>query len=137
MEPIARPRLEIHRDGGSRLRCEDAAAALARWREEEAGAVQMAYMDPPFMSGGTYLQTQRIGEQGWRGHRDFIRTVKSFSDRWPGGPPAYLAMMEDVLVAARELLTGDGCLFVHADWRAAADLRFLLDRIFGRDPFRQ
>jgi len=135
MKPIARPDVEIHHDSGSRLCCGDAGQVLGRWRDEFGDAVQTVYMDPPFMSGGLYRHSQPIGEQGWRGHRDFIRNAGGFSDRWAGGPEEYLEFMETVIIACRELIAGDGCLFLHVDWRAVADLRIILDRIFGRDHF--
>ncbi|MGI5877138.1 MAG: DNA methyltransferase [Christensenellales bacterium] len=134
MKPIARPDREIHGDGVSRLCCGDASATLARWRSAHDG-VQMAYMDPPFMSGGAYQFRQRIGVEGWRNHREFVRNRIAYIDRWPGGPEQYLSMMEQAAVLTRELLREDGCLFLHVDWRAAGDLRVMLDRVFGRRAF--
>jgi len=36
----------------------------------------------------------------------------------------------------RELLSPDGCIFVHLDWHAVHYLKVILDEVFGQEHFR-
>lgn len=40
------------------------------------------------------------------------------------------------MVILRELLTGDGCIFVHLDWKKGHYLKVILDEVFGEHNFR-
>lgn len=80
-----------------------------------AGAVDLIYIDPPFMAGSD------------RG---------AYRDTWPGGLDAYLDMLRARLLALRPLLAATGNLFVHLDWHAVHYAKVLLDEIFGLANFR-
>ena len=82
---------------------------------EFAGRVDLAYIDPPFMTG-----------------RDFMAgSVLAYSDKWQGTLEAYLPWLARTLHLLHCLLAEDGCLYVHLDWRVAHYARILLDEIFG------
>lgn len=91
----------------------DARAALRHFLNEGRQA-QLCYLDPPFCTG-----------------RDF----RVYRDRYTSDED-YYAMMREVLQGAYELLTRDGNLFLHIDWRAQARLRLMLEEIFGAAGFR-
>lgn len=90
---------------------EAAAALLPQYR----GAVRLVYIDPPFDT-----------------KRDFI----VYRDKWGAGADSYLQMLYERLVPIRELLTPDGSIFVHCDWRVSHWVRCLLDEVFGAQHFR-
>ena len=95
---------------------------------ERPGTVKLVYMDPPFQTGSSFRMRVRVGEEDWKkgvGSLE-LRTYADTQDR-----EAYLAMMRRVLTACRTLLSDDGMLFLHLDWRMHPYLRLLGDEIFG------
>lgn len=102
--------------GGRLLLASDNLEALQGLLAEGlAGAVDLIYIDPPFMAGSD------------RG---------AYRDTWPGGLDAYLDMLRARLLALRPLLAPTGNLFVHLDWHAVHYVKVLLDEILGLANFR-
>lgn len=82
---------------------------------EFAGCIDLAYIDPPFMTG-----------------RDFMSgSTLAYSDKWRGELDAYVPWLAQTLRLLHHLLAEDGSLYVHLDWRVAHYARILLDEIFG------
>ncbi len=113
----------------------DALVALDSWLEHYKGQVDLVYMDPPFLSGGSYKFTQRVGAKGWHGDKKMRIIQTGYDDAWPGGLVQYNDFMEKVITRCYELLSPTGSIYVHVDYRASAHIRILLDRIFGRRHF--
>jgi site-specific DNA-methyltransferase (adenine-specific) len=101
---------------------------------------QLIYIDPPFNTGA--VQTRRTlsvvrdedGERtGFQGHRyrSQLLALSSYGDRFDD----YLAFLAPRLDHARRLLTRDGTLYFHIDYREAHACKLLLDDVFGRDCF--
>ena len=98
-----------------------------------AGQVQVVYLDPPFFTGQRFTMRMRVGEAGWRTGSPAL-ALTAYSDVW-ADQAAYLAMMRGMLETAHALLKPDGTLFLHIDTRMSAQLRLLLDDIFGAQHF--
>lgn len=113
----------------------DAARTAPILAESWQGKVQMLYLDPPFMSGGRYCFSQRVGAEGWQGDMKSRLRRDTYSDRWSDGTAGYLAMLRAILTRALPLLAEDGSLFVHVDWHSSAHVRLLLDELLGSDHF--
>ena len=64
----AHPKREQWGKGESVFYWGDSAQRLEDTLQAYGGRVQLAYMDPPFMTGGTYRFIQRVGEAGWKGN---------------------------------------------------------------------
>jgi site-specific DNA-methyltransferase (adenine-specific) len=104
------------------------------------GSFQLIYIDPPFNTGKVQarktLQTtadedgDRTGFQGLR-YRTRLLGESSYSDLFDD----YLAFLAPRLEEARRLLTGEGTLYFHIDYREAHYCKLLLDEIFGRECF--
>ncbi|MBK9755257.1 MAG: site-specific DNA-methyltransferase [Nannocystis sp.] len=90
--------------------------------EGMTGAVDLVYIDPPFMAG-----SDRAASPGG---------ALAYRDTWPGGLDGYLDMLRARLLALRPLLAATGNLFVHLDWHAVHYVKVLLDEIFGHANFR-
>ncbi len=88
------------------------------------GRIQLIYMDPPFMTGQLFRYRRKVGEKGTIEH-------VAYSDQWKRGKEDYLAFMKQVFEKVYKLLTPEGSLYVHVDWRTSAYLRVILDEIFG------
>lgn len=108
----------------------DAAERLEALLPDFEGRVKLVYMDPPFMTGDRFYMRVRVGEEQWRRGRGGM-ALETFSDRLDR--QSYLDMLRKVLVLCRRLLSDDGMIFVHIDYRAHPHVRLLMDELFGED----
>ena len=90
------------------------------------GAADLAYLDPPFMVDKRF--TARVVG----GHR--ARGPVAYEDVWPS-LEAYLAWLEERLVAVRDALSPRGTMWLHLDQRAVHEAKVACDRVFGRGRF--
>ena len=101
-----------------------------------AESVALAYIDPPFNTGKMQKRTRiktttaKDGERiGFGGRRYATEVVgesgyeDSFAD--------FCGFLRPRLQEAHRILTADGSLFFHIDWREAHRCRILLEEIFG------
>lgn len=91
-----------------------------------AGKVALAYLDPPFNTGGRFTAGAASGGRGRAGEP----TWRDDMDRG-----AYLEWMTDRLKATKALLAPNGSLFLHVDPRVSHYLKVALDGIFGLRAF--
>jgi site-specific DNA-methyltransferase (adenine-specific)/adenine-specific DNA-methyltransferase len=103
--------------------------------EQYEGKIQLVYMDPPFVTGQLFCFRQPVGVEGWRGNRRYIITHTAYDDMWKPGRDAFLAMMREVLSSVYRLLSPEGSLYLHIDYRTSAYMRIMLDEIFGEENF--
>jgi site-specific DNA-methyltransferase (adenine-specific) len=103
-------------------------------------SVELIYIDPPFNTGRVQARTQIKTERseagdrtGYAGRR--YETVKLGSKAYTDLFDDYLAFLEPRLVEARRLLTPNGSLYFHIDYREVHYCKILLDQIFGRESF--
>jgi site-specific DNA-methyltransferase (adenine-specific) len=103
-------------------------------------AFQLVYIDPPFNTGKAQrrrtLATVRDedGDRvGFQGHR--YATTELSSRSYRDVHADYLGMLRPLLVESRRLLTPDGAIYVHLDYREAHYVKVLLDEVYGRDAF--
>lgn len=97
---------------------------------------QLIYLDPPFMTGQNFIYKQRVGEQGWKnGDKQYIIEHTAYGDKWKQGKKEFLNLMEEVLRGVYNLLSPQGSLYLHIDYRTSAYLRIMLDDIFGEENF--
>ncbi|MBX7152601.1 site-specific DNA-methyltransferase [bacterium] len=96
---------------------------------EKAGGIKMIYIDPPFEVGNNFYMTVQVGEKK--------KTIKelAYRDKWNGSHESYLSMIYTRLKLMHRLLTDDGCLLFHCDWRLNSKIRLILDEIFGSENF--
>ncbi len=104
------------------------------------GFFRLIYIDPPFNTGKVQQRKEistvrsREGDRvGFGGRR--YRTVDLGTTSYDDVFDDYLAFIRPRLEHARRLLTPDGTLYLHLDYREAHYCKVLLDRIFGRECF--
>lgn len=104
------------------------------------GAFRLIYIDPPFNSGKVQrrqeLSTVRSDDGdrvGFGGRR--YQTVSLGATSYADVFDDYLEFIGPRLEHAHRLLTDDGTLYFHIDYREAHYCKVLLDQIFGRDCF--
>lgn len=88
--------------------------ALHSLKKKFSGRIKLIYIDPPYNT-----------------ENDSFRYNDSFNHS------SWLTFMKNRLEAARELLSGDGAIFIQIDDKEAAYLRVLCDEIFGRENFKE
>ena len=113
---------------------------LSYMRTLPDGAFRLIYIDPPFNTGKAQQrvrmrvvaseQGERIGF-GDRRYHEQLYDSPAYQDAYED----YLGFLEPRLREAYRLLTPDGSLFVHLDYREAHYVKVLLDTIFGRECF--
>lgn len=83
---------------------------------------QMIYMDPPFYSGAKYFSRKPDGSKNL-----------AYVDIWNNGLCEYLEMLTERIFAAKELLSDDGLIWIHLDYRAVHYVKIIMDEIFGME----
>ncbi len=81
--------------------------------------IRLVYIDPPFAT-----------KKDFRGSEE----QKAFQDKIVGG--SFLEFIRKRLVILRELMSDDGTIYVHLDWKKAHYVRALMDEVFGERRFR-
>jgi site-specific DNA-methyltransferase (adenine-specific) len=103
-------------------------------------AFQLVYVDPPFNTGSVRRRrtiVARRDEQGDRvgfGGRRY-RTDQAGTHAFADAYGDYAGFLGPRLAEARRLLSDDGTLYVHLDYREAHYVKVLLDALFGRSCF--
>ena len=114
-------------------------AGLAE-REGLRGQVQCIYFDPPygikFNSNFQWSTTSRDVKDNKADHitRE-PEQVKAFRDTWKDGIHSYLSYIRDRLIAARDLLTESGSIFVQIGDENVHRVRAVMDEVFGDENF--
>lgn len=103
-------------------------------------SVELIYIDPPFNTGKTQARTQIKTGRNENGNRTGFGgqrydTVKIGSHSYADLFDDYLAFLEPRLVEAHRLLTPNGSMYFHIDYREVHYCKVLLDGIFGRESF--
>ena len=101
---------------------------------EDAGGLKLIYIDPPFAVGADFGFDITFGEETATKKQSVIEEI-AYRDTWGRGISSYLAMMYERLKLMHSLLSADGSIYVHCDWRVVSVLRMMLDDIFGVENF--
>lgn len=86
---------------------------------EVKGQVKLIYIDPPFAT-----------KQEFKGSQD----QKAYQDKIVGAQ--FIEFLRKRLIFLRELLSGDGSIFIHLDQKKGHYLKVVLDEIFGEQNFK-
>ncbi len=86
--------------------------ALASLVKRYEGKIKCVYIDPPFNTGS-----------------DSFKYNDTFNHS------TWLTFIKNRLLIAREVLSDDGVIFIHADYNEVHYLKVLMDEIFGRENF--
>ena len=103
---------------------------------ENAGGLKLIYIDPPFDVGADFSFDVEVGEGESLTKEPSIIEEIAYRDTWGAKPSSYLTMMYERLRLMHSLLSDDGSIYVHCDWRVNSALRLVLDEIFGSENFR-
>jgi len=102
------------------------------------GKVKLIYIDPPFDSGADYVRRVTLrgvtGGVKLEGEAYTLGEQIQYTDIWANDN--YLQFVYERLLLLKELLTDDGSLYLHCDWRKNAYIHLMLDEVFSAENFR-
>lgn len=98
-----------------------------------AGAYDMIYCDPPFFTKGKRSASIPVVSEVY----PEIGRLKadSYEDSCRITMKTYLTELAVRIMLMKELLTDNGCIFMHLDMRAVHEVKLIMDEIFGGDNF--
>lgn len=103
-----------------------------------SGKVDLVYIDPPFAVGADFSLKVPVGDAGLSVVKEqSVIEEKAYRDTWGADLDSYLAMMFERLSIIHQLLSANGSLYVHCDYRVNSHIRLILDEIFGSDRFQR
>lgn len=88
-------------------------------RDQVKGKVKLVYIDPPFATKSDF--------QGGEGSKSYGDKVASAE---------FLENLRERLIFIREILAGDGSIYIHLDWRMVHRVKILMDEIFGEEKLQ-
>ncbi len=101
-------------DWHNRLILGDRTDVLSTLLRDFAARVDLIYIDPPFMTGRTFLNGAQV----------------AYKDIWGKDIDTYLQWLYETLILLYRLLSERGSLYVHLDWRTTHYAKLLLDEVF-------
>lgn len=97
--------------------------------KELRGKIKMVYIDPPFDSKADYKKKIQLKDKNIFNDNNSFEE-KQYGDIWTNDE--YLQFMYERLILIRELLSDDGVVLVHCDYRRVSQLRLIMDELFGQ-----
>ena len=101
---------------------------------ERQGGIKLIYIDPPFDVGADFSMDIEIGEDTFTKKPNILEEI-AYRDTWGKGADSFIAMIYERLILMRDLLSDDGAIYVHCDWRVHHHIRNALDEVFGSSCF--
>lgn len=102
---------------------------------EDQGGIKLIYIDPPFDVGADFSMDIEIGEDSLT-KRPSVLEELAYRDTWGRGTDSFIAMIYERLMLMKGLLSDDGSIYVHCDWRVNSYLRPVLEEVFGKSNYR-
>jgi DNA modification methylase len=121
--------------GDNKLILSSLKAGALRQQIEDAGGLKLIYIDPPFDVGADFSMDIEIGGETFHKEANLLEQI-AYRDTWGRGADSFIAMIYERLMLMRELLSPDGSIYVHCDWRVTAFIRQVLDEVFGASNYR-
>lgn len=111
---------------------------------EFAGKVDLVYIDPPFNTGGDFSFMATVPDNPDEDDDPTVSFVKepsvieqkAYRDTWGRGLDSYVQWLSETVLLLRDLLSDNGCLYLHLDYHVAHYAKAVCDEIFGADRFR-
>ena len=121
--------------GDNKLILSSLKAGALRQQIEDAGGLKLIYIDPPFDVGADFSMDIEIGGETFHKEPNLLEQI-AYRDTWGRGTDSFVSMIYERLILMRDLLTDDGSIYVHCDWRVSGLMRLALEEVFGRDAYR-
>jgi len=93
------------------------------------GKIKLVYIDPPFATSRVYKSGQSRTATVSMGNED----EEAYEDILIGAD--YIEFLRRRLILLREIMSRDGTIYVHIDWKMGHYVKVLMDEIFGQERF--
>jgi len=117
--------------GDNKLVLSSLKSGALRQQIEDVGGLKLIYIDPPFDVGADFSMDVEIGGETFHKEANLLEQI-AYRDTWGKGADSFLSMIYERLLLMHDLLTEDGSVYVHCDWRLVSVVRLALDEIFGK-----
>ena len=121
--------------GDNKLILSSLKAGALRQQIEDAGGLKLVYIDPPFDVGADFSMDVEIGGETFHKEPNLLEQI-AYRDTWGRGLDSYVAMIYERLALMRDLLSPDGSVYVHCDWRVNSSVRLAMDELFGKEQYQ-
>lgn len=101
---------------------------------EAQGGLKLVYIDPPFDVGADFSMDIEIGDESFTKKPSVIEEI-AYRDTWGKGADSFVSMIYERLLLIHDLLSDEGSIYVHCDWRVNSYMRLVLEEVFGKDNF--
>lgn len=120
--------------GDNKLILSSLANGPLREEIEREGGLKLIYVDPPFAVGANFNFEIEIGGETAEKRQTVIEEI-AYRDTWGNGLSSYLSMLYERIRLMHQLLSDDGSILVHCDWRVNSVTRLLMEDVFGKDNY--
>lgn len=101
---------------------------------EAQGGIKLIYIDPPFDVGADFSMNIEIGDEQFTKQPSVLEEI-AYRDTWGKGADSFIAMIYERLILMRDLLADDASIYVHISSQIAANIKLVMDEIFGKENF--
>ena len=115
---------------GNKLVHGDNLPVLKTLLDRYAGKVDLVYIDPPFATNGHF----KIGEDRASTMSSSSDDDIAYSDTLMGA--YFLEFLRERLIFLRKLLSENGSIYLHIDYKIGHYVKLIMDEVFGRKNFR-
>ena len=121
--------------GDNKLILSSLKSGALRRQIEDAGGLKLIYIDPPFDVGADFSMDIEIGGETFHKEPNLLEQI-AYRDTWGRGADSFISMIYERLILMRDLMSDEGSVYVHCDWRVDYAVRSVLNEVFGNDYFR-
>jgi adenine-specific DNA-methyltransferase len=92
--------------------------------------IDLVYIDPPFATGSDFTITKERTSTVSHSRRGSV----AYSDRLVGAE--FVDFLRERLILLRELLSAQGSIYLHIDYKIGHYVKVMMDEVFGMENFR-
>ncbi len=97
--------------------------------------IKLVYIDPPFNADQSFFTSDKLKSDKLKKGKSVDKREIAYHDAWSSDGSTYLQFLWLRLQLIHQLLSDDGSLYVHCDYRASAYIKLMLDEIFGIENY--
>lgn len=94
------------------------------------GRIDLVYIDPPFATNSHFTITDERASAISSSRKGDV----AYSDRLTGKP--FIEFLRDRLLLLKELLSDEGSIYLHIDYKVGHYVKVMMDEVFGMNNFR-
>lgn len=94
------------------------------------GRIDLVYIDPPFATNNHFTITDERASTISSSRKGDV----AYSDRLTGKP--FIEFLRDRLLLLKELLSDEGSIYLHIDYKVGHYVKVMMDEVFGMNNFR-